>query len=97
LDFTKAYDKVSWEILFIGLEKMGMAINFHLDGEIIIPKCLICLNDIITKALEIERRIRQGCPLGPITIYHCWKGPELHDVSSSKIVGNQSQHSNGQR
>jgi hypothetical protein len=25
-------------------------------------------------------------PTGPITIYHCWKGPKLHDVKGSKIV-----------
>jgi hypothetical protein len=56
-------------------------------------KVLICLNDNITKALEIERGIRQGCPLAPLTIYHCWKGPKLHHVRGSKIVGNQSHHS----
>jgi len=67
LDFAKAYDKVSWEFLFMTLEKMGMARNFHWYGEIITPnaKVLICLNHNITKALEIERGIRQGCPLAP--------------------------------
>jgi len=32
-------------------------------------------------------------PIGPMIIYHCWKGPKLHDVRGSKIVGNQSHHS----
>ncbi len=56
-------------------------------------KVLICLNDNITMVLKIEKGIKQGCPLAPLTIYHCWKGPKLHDERRSKIVGNQSHHS----
>jgi hypothetical protein len=39
LDFAKAYEKVSWEFLFVALEKMGMARKFYWDGEIVTPKC----------------------------------------------------------
>ena len=67
LDFEKAYDRVSWTFLRTTMEKMGfhnrwieqvMALNTNASASIII-------NGVNSKTFQLQRSVRQGCPLAP--------------------------------
>jgi hypothetical protein len=67
LDFEKAYDRVSWTFLKATMERMGFAETFI--GWIMAlykePRSSIVLNGVIGPTFELERSVRQGCPLAP--------------------------------
>lgn len=67
LDFEKAYDRVSWKFLSQTVERMGfsqvwiqrvMSLNVNASATIII-------NGEISKPFNLQRSVRQGCPLAP--------------------------------
>lgn len=67
LDFEKAYDRVSWTFLRAAMEKMGfhtrwieqvMSLNTNASASIII-------NGVRSKTFQLQRSVRQGCPLAP--------------------------------
>jgi hypothetical protein len=58
LDFANAYDKVSWDFLFMAMENLGMAIQF-IGMTIILfhdVKIFIYLNGNMTSPLTINER-----------------------------------------
>lgn len=60
LDFDKAHDNVSWELLFLIFEKMGMAQEFIEMVKMLVQdvEAVICVNGCITKTFTIERGVR---------------------------------------
>jgi hypothetical protein len=67
LDFEKAYDRVSWTFLEKTMEKMGfvdtwiqrvMSLNLNASATIIV-------NGEQSQAFNLQRSVRQGCPLAP--------------------------------
>jgi hypothetical protein len=56
LDFDKAYDRVSWELLFLVFKKMGMAQEFIEMVKMLVQdvEVVICVNGCITKTFTIE-------------------------------------------
>lgn len=60
LDFDKAYDKVSWELLFLIFKKMGMSQEFIEMVKMLVQdvEAVICVNGCITKTFTIERGVR---------------------------------------
>jgi hypothetical protein len=67
LDFEKAYDRVSWTFLEKTMEKMGfadtwihrvMSLNRNASATIIV-------NGEQSQAFNLQRSVRQGCPLVP--------------------------------
>ena len=67
LDFEKAYDRVSWKFLSQAMDKMGfnsnwitqvMSLNLNASASIIV-------NGEQSKPFQLQRSVRQGCPLAP--------------------------------
>ena len=67
LDFEKAYDRVSWIFLEKTMEKMGfektwiqrvMSLNLNASAMIVV-------NGELSQAFNLQRSVRQGCPLAP--------------------------------
>ena len=67
LDFEKAYDRVSWTFLKQTMGKMGfaetwiqqvMSLNLNASAAIIV-------NGEQSKTFQLQRSVRQGCPLAP--------------------------------
>ena len=67
LDFEKAYDRVSWVFLEKTMEKMGfgaiwiqrvMSLNLNASATVVV-------NGEQSKAFNLQRSVRQGCPLAP--------------------------------
>ena len=67
LDFSKAYDKVSWRFLFYAMKEMNISEKFIgwiklLFGN---ASATVNLNGNQGDNFRIERGVRQGCPLAP--------------------------------
>jgi hypothetical protein len=59
LDFDKTYNKVSWELLFLVFEKMGMAQEFIEMVKMLVQDVeVICVNGCMTKTFTIERGVK---------------------------------------
>jgi len=67
LDFAKAYDKISSDFLFMGLEKMGMVVEFRNMVKVLFQdtKMTVCINGSITSSFKVKRGVRQGYLLAP--------------------------------
>jgi len=67
LDFTKAYDVVSWDFLTSVMRKLGIPDSFiHLVMMLLQDMSTsILLNGKMTPSFHIKRSVRQGCPLAP--------------------------------
>ena len=67
LDFSKAYDKVSWRFLFQTMHKMGIYAQFI--GWVKLPfgnaSAAVNINGSPGSNFKVERGVRQGCPLVP--------------------------------
>ena len=67
LDFSKAYDKVSWRFLFHAIEKIGIGPKFTKWIKLLFGNAPAAfnLNGNPGESFKIERGVRQGCPLAP--------------------------------
>ena len=67
LDFSKAYDKVSWHFLFRTMRKMNVSAKFIKWVEMFFTNAsaAVNLNGSPGNSFKIERGVRQGCPLAP--------------------------------
>ena len=65
LDFSKAYDKVSWRFLFHAMRAMNIDEVFIRWVKLffITASAAVNLNGNPGENFKIERRVRQGCPL----------------------------------
>lgn len=70
IDFDKAYDRrLEWSFILLSLEKIGFGRNLirfvsTLFGHARARVC--CLNGSLSDCFELNRSIRQGCPLAPL-------------------------------
>lgn len=67
LDFSKAYDMVEWGCLFRIMEKMGFPSEFtHMVALLFKDAAAtVKVNGTPSSLFDIERGVRQGCPLAP--------------------------------
>jgi hypothetical protein len=67
LDFSKAYDKVSWKFFFFTMSKMGVSEEFIRWVKLLFGNAStkINLNGCPSGSFKVERGVRQGCPLAP--------------------------------
>lgn len=67
LDFSKAYDKVSWRFLFSTMQKMNISEKFISWVKLLFENAsaTINLNGSLGENFRIEREVMQGCPLAP--------------------------------
>ena len=64
LDFTKAYNQVSWYFLFHVMEALGFN-NVFINMTKLLFTALVCFNGSPSRTFSITRGVRQGCPLVP--------------------------------
>ncbi|KAL3682477.1 hypothetical protein R1sor_000499 [Riccia sorocarpa] len=68
LDFTKAFDRVSFTFLWHTLRSMGFPEDFiaRIRGLMTGGTSKVHVNQAFTSAIKIKRGVRQGCPLAPL-------------------------------
>uniref|UniRef100_A0A2D4JWW4 Reverse transcriptase domain-containing protein n=1 Tax=Micrurus paraensis TaxID=1970185 RepID=A0A2D4JWW4_9SAUR len=68
LDAQKAFDKVNWEFMRQQVKEMNFGVKFGKMIESIYSRqeARVVINGETTKPFEIERGVRQGCPLSPL-------------------------------
>ena len=67
LNFSKAYDKVSWRFLFHTMHMMGIDDKFIQWVKLLFgnASALVNINGSLGRNFKVERGVRQGCPLAP--------------------------------
>ena len=67
LDFSKAFDRVDWNLLFNIMAWMGFPPLFTnmVRLTLVDEEASININGRISPSFRIERGVRQGCPLAP--------------------------------
>lgn len=67
LDFSKAYDKVSWPFLFKSMSSLGIHESFIKWTKMLFnnARASVTLDGTPGKEFRVERGVRQGCPLAP--------------------------------
>ena len=67
LDFSKAYDKVSWSFLFHAMRGMNISEKFTGWVKLLFENAstIINLNGNQGDNFHIKREVKQGCPLAP--------------------------------
>ena len=67
LDFSKAYDKVSWRFFFLTMSKMGVSEVFISWVKLLFNNATAAVNfnGCPNKSFKVEMGVRQGCPLAP--------------------------------
>lgn len=68
LDAEKAFDSVSWEFLYLVLEKFGFHKNFvnAINSLYNNPTARVKINGHLSKIIKLERGTRQGCGMSPL-------------------------------
>jgi hypothetical protein len=86
LDFTKAYDVVSWRFLFRTMATMGLPSPFIDMIRLLFrdARAAVSLNGEPTESFEICRRVRQGCPLAPYLFLLV--GETLHAATRAAVA-----------
>jgi hypothetical protein len=67
LDFSKAYDRVDLEFLFLVMERLGFPIEFVKMTKLLFFEvgASVSINGNLTQKFPISQGVRQGCPLAP--------------------------------
>lgn len=82
LDFTKAYDVVSWDFLLGVMKKLGIPDSFSHIVMMLLQdaSASVLINGQPTPPFLIRRGVRQGCPLAPYLFL--FVGETLHMAAS---------------
>ena len=88
LDQEKAFDRVSQKYLFMILEKLGFKGNFLSMVKSMYDNITstIVINGQKSRAIDVERSIRQGCPLSMLVCYF-FHSTDKHVKEVRKIAG----------
>ncbi len=89
LDFLKAYDSLNWNFMFSCLRKYGFGPDFVRWIQILYnkPSCMVKVNGFISEEFEIERGIRQGCPISALLFILCTEFLGKYIKSSESYCG----------
>ncbi|KAL3699497.1 hypothetical protein R1sor_017519 [Riccia sorocarpa] len=68
LDFSKAFDRVSFKFMWGVLQKMGLSRNSidRIRALMVGGSSCVHVNQDLTAPVKIKRGVRQGCPLAPL-------------------------------
>ena len=68
LDFQKAFNSIEWNFLQKTLEKFGFGTTFRKWIKLIYtnPVSSIKINGFLSKNININRGVKQGCPLSAL-------------------------------
>ena len=71
LDFSKAYDKVSWRFFFHAMGMIGISEQYIRWIQLLFRNATstVNLNGNPSETFNIERGVRQGCPLAPYVCF----------------------------
>lgn len=71
LDFSKAYDTVDWDFLFRIVTRLGFPDEFLTMVRLLFVGASgqVNVNGKLSPAFDIERGVRQGCPLAPYLFF----------------------------
>ena len=72
-DFRKAFDSLNWDFLFQALEFFGFGASFKqwIQTLYALPVATIKNNGHLSEAFEIQRGVRQGCPVSALLFILC--------------------------
>ena len=91
-DWEKAYDSVSWEYLRHAVRKFGFGPNFLRWVDLVYPSdnaqsisAQIQLNGHLSRPYQINRGLRQGCPLSCSLFLMCIE-PLLERIRSCRLI-----------
>ena len=67
LDFSKAYDKVSWRFIFHAMHMLGIDAKFIQWMKLLFgnASAAVNINGSPKSSFKVERGVKQGCPLAP--------------------------------
>ena len=73
LDFMKAYDSLEWNFMFKTLDAYGFGPNFKKWVKLLYtePGCRVKVNGFISEGFNMQRGIRQGCPISALLFILC--------------------------
>ncbi|KAL3679635.1 hypothetical protein R1sor_022591 [Riccia sorocarpa] len=88
LDFTKAFDRVSYTFLWHTLRAMGFSevTIARIRGLMVGGSSKVLANHAFTKSFKIKRGVRQGCPLAPL-LFVLSTQPLMHLRKRFKFLG----------
>ncbi len=99
LDFEKAFDTLDWKFIEKCLIKMGFKEGILRWIKIIYknPKAFLKINGFLSETINIQRGIRQGCPLSCLLFIICTEFLSLLFHQNDKLEGFQIETKNGKR
>ena len=94
LDFEKAFDSLDWSFIHSCLRKMGFKPTFCKWVKLIYtcPKAFLKINGFLSNKIDIERGIRQGCPLSCLIFIICTEFLALKVKNDMSIAGFEIQN-----
>ena len=88
-DFQKAYDSISWEFLNEAIKSYGFGPKFRKWMSVFYPSgshsSRVNVNNFLSPPFQIERGIRQGCPLSCLIWLLCME-PLLRRIRSTEDI-----------
>ena len=87
IDQEKAFDRVSHEYLFKVIKSFGFGPNFQKWIKILYKdiKSKIIVNGFLSQPININRSVRQGCPIAPL-LYVCVIETLLINIRNNNLI-----------
>ncbi|KAL3688940.1 hypothetical protein R1sor_015249 [Riccia sorocarpa] len=89
LDFTKAFDRVSYTFRWHTLRVMGLSEDSirRIRGLMVGGSSRVHVNEAFSQPIKIKRGVRQGCPLAPLLFVLC-NQPMIQALRKEESSGN---------